>query len=137
MELSPLIAASRATAGFKADLDAFSAGRRVERIELRRPQPPLKVLRVLAQLLDAEPSLEIDRVEVEGVSGCSDFVGRVTVHVNGEVRHYDFEWCCRWRAEQEGWTDYFGFPDQMRAAREFEWRCFRRWEAVRTPALVN
>jgi hypothetical protein len=25
-------------------------------------------------------------------------------------------------------VDYFGFPDQVRAAQEFDWRCFRRWE---------
>ena len=40
---------------------------------------------------------------------------------------FSFTWCCRWRAEQEGWKDYFGFPDQIRAAREFGWDCFQRW----------
>ena len=43
---------------------------------------------------------------------------------------YEFVWDCRWRAEQEGWTDCFGFPDQIRAAREYDWRCFERWEPV-------
>lgn len=137
MELTPLIAASRASAPFKADLQAYYSGARAERIGLRRPQPPVKVLRVLAQLLESEPALEIERVELEGVSGCSDFAGRLAVHVRGEVRHYAFEWCCRWRAEQEGWTDYFGFPDQMRAAREYGWRCFKRWEAIEANALVS
>ena len=68
-------------------------------------------------------------------SGCSDFVGTVQVHTSSETRVYEFIWDCRWRAEQEGWTDCFGFPDQIRAAREYDWRCFVRWEPVAAPEL--
>ena len=39
-------------------------------------------------------------------------------------------WDCAWRAREMGWTDCFGFPDQMRAAREYDWRCFKSWQAV-------
>ncbi|HEX8695519.1 MAG TPA: hypothetical protein VF746_24110, partial [Longimicrobium sp.] len=44
-----------------------------------------------------------------------------------------FVWDCKWKAEQHGWHDYFGFPDQGRAAREFGYDCFRAWveEAVK------
>ena len=35
-----------------------------------------------------------------------------------DVRTVRFHWDCKWKAQQEGWSDYFGFPDQMRAARE-------------------
>ena len=45
-------------------------------------------------------------------------------------RQVRFHWDCKWRAQQEGWVDYFGFPDQIRAAREFGWRCFERWEPL-------
>ena len=38
-----------------------------------------------------------------------------------------FHWDCKWRAQQQGWVDYFGFPDQTRAAREFGFDCFRSW----------
>jgi hypothetical protein len=79
-------------------------------------------------LLTSESGLEIETVTIRGRSGCSDFVGTVDVQTSSGSLMFDFEWCCRWRAESEGWVDYFGFPDQMRAAQEFDWRCFRRWE---------
>jgi hypothetical protein len=53
---------------------------------------------------------------------------------DAELR-FAFTWCCAWRAEQEGWRDCFGFWDQARAAREFGYRCFSRWEAM-TPVLT-
>ena len=49
------------------------------------------------------------------------------------ARRVRFHWDCKWRALQEGWTDYFGFPDQVRAAREFGHDCFRLWEEERRP----
>jgi hypothetical protein len=83
---------------------------------------------VLTQLLAVEPALEIEQVVIRGMSGCSDFVGSVDVLTSSGTHVFEFTWCCRWRAESEGYRDYFGFPDQMRAAQEFDWRCFQRWE---------
>jgi hypothetical protein len=42
----------------------------------------------------------------------------------------EFAWDCRWRAQQQGWVDAFGFPDQIRAADEFGWNCFQHWQPV-------
>jgi hypothetical protein len=53
--------------------------------------------------------------------------GSVEAHADGVVRQWSFAWCCKWRAVEEGWVDCFGFPDQTRAAREFEYRCFETW----------
>lgn len=93
--------------------------------------PPVKVARVLRQLLaEAGEHAEIERIRVRGRSGCSDFTGTVEVFTASGSTTIEFVWCCRWRAEQEGWTDYFGFPDQMRAAREFDWRCFQVWNPI-------
>lgn len=119
---------SRATAAFKADVLAFCRGRHVQRVEVLGYIPHVKVERVLAQLLSAEPHLAIESAVVSGRSGCSDFSGRVDVQTESGPRSFNFVWDCRWRAEQEGWLDCFGFPDQMRAAREFGWQCFVRWQ---------
>jgi hypothetical protein len=119
---------SRATEGFKQAIAGFVAGDRPERVHLETYVPRVKVERLLMQLLSAEPSLEIEQVVIRGMSGCSDFVGSVDVRTPTGTHVFDFVWCCRWRAESEGYVDYFGFPDQLRAAREFDWRCFQRWE---------
>ena len=127
MVTDQLLARSRASDAFKRDLRQFAAGRRAARIETARFAPPIKVLRVITQLLHAAPDLAIDRVSIRAESGCSDFVGTAIVEADGGVREFEFVWDCRWRAVQEGWTDAFGLPDQIRAAHVFEWRCFAHW----------
>jgi hypothetical protein len=117
-----------ATDGFLTDIRRFMSGQPTERIKLESYVPRVKVRRLIAQLLEAEPSLEIEQIVIRGRSGCSDFVGSVDVHTSTGSHVFDFTWCCRWRAETEGYIDYFGFPDQVRAAEEFDWRCFQRWE---------
>jgi hypothetical protein len=129
-EIAALLDASRADEDFKRDLLAFAVGRPAARVTLLRPAPRLKVVRLLTHLLHAEPTLCVDRVTVEGVSGCSDFRGTLSVHCADGLRVWRFRWDCRWRAVQEGWHDGWGLPDQSRAAREFGWRCFERWEPV-------
>jgi hypothetical protein len=126
-ELAELLAESSATEAFKADVVRFLQSGSAERLHVRGFAPRVKVARLIKQVLANHPELDIDRVALEGQSGCSDFVGTVQVATTSETRVFDFVWCCRWRAEQEGWTDYFGFPDQMRAAKEYDWRCFRVW----------
>lgn len=126
---SQIIDDSRASAGFKDDLRRFIEGPEdVSSIVLLHRAPRVKVLRVIHHLLDAHPEFAVERVQVDGRSGCSDFVGTVMVEGDGESRTFEFAWDCRWKAEQEGWTDCFGFPDQIRAAAAFGWRCFARWE---------
>jgi hypothetical protein len=125
--LLPYLDAAAAHPELKSDVIAFLQGGRSARVQLDGHAPRVKVERVLTQLFHSHPELPIERVRVQGRSGCSDFVGTV-VAVTPEGEHrFDFTWCCAWRAEQEGWRDCFGFWDQARAAREFGWRCFARW----------
>lgn len=124
-----IVTRSRASARFKDDLHRFIEGHEdVRGIVLLHRAPRVKVLRVIHHLLDTHPELAIERVQVDGRSGCSDFTGTVHVEGDSESRTFEFAWDCRWKAEQEGWTDCFGFPDQIRAAEVFGWRCFARWE---------
>jgi len=128
--LLPYLEAADAHPELKADVLTFLEGAAANRVQLDGHAPRVKVERVLTQLFHAHPELKIERVRVQGRSGCSDFIGSV-VAVTPEAEHrFEFTWCCAWRAEQEGWRDCFGFWDQARAAREFGWRCFSRWEMV-------
>jgi hypothetical protein len=128
MELEDLLEASSATDSFKAAARAYWDYQDAPAIATTRHAPRVKVQRLLCQLLSAEPGLEIEAVVVDATSGCSDFKGTIRVEASGRSKVFDFLWDCQWRAREEGWVDYFGFPDQIRAAREFGWRCFARWE---------
>ena len=136
-DLEALLAASHATPAFRIDLAAFSMRQPTTRIQTAPGCPRVKVLRAIAQLLHAEPDLAVDRVEVRAVSGCADFVGSLTVTDADGVSHaFDFEWNCEWKARQLGYVDHFGFPDQIRAAQEFDWQCFERWSRAELPQSV-
>ncbi|MCC7053567.1 MAG: hypothetical protein IT355_09880 [Gemmatimonadaceae bacterium] len=127
-ELEPLLAASRATPAFRTDLAAFTDRRTAPRITAGGGSPRVKVLRTIAQLLHAEPAIEVDSVHVDAISGCADFVGQVLVtDVAGGQHRFAFEWNCEWKARERGYTDWFGLPDQIRAAQEFGWQCFSKW----------
>jgi hypothetical protein len=134
-ELEQILATSRAAEPFKNDVRKYLAGAGVDRIRVDGFAPSIKVKRLLAHILATESHLPIEQISLRARSGCSDFVGTVQLQTASETRVYEFVWDCRWRAEQEGWTDYFGFPDQIRAAREYDWRCFERWEPVATNAV--
>ncbi|HEY7236736.1 MAG TPA: hypothetical protein VH539_21430 [Gemmatimonadaceae bacterium] len=127
-ELETLLARSSAHEHFKADVRAYCSRGEATRIRVTGYIPRVKVQRLLKHMLATEPELAIDGVSVRGLSGCSDFSGTVEARTQGTTHVFDFGWCCRWRAEQEGWTDFFGLPDQIRAAQEFDWRCFHTWE---------
>lgn len=126
----PYLEAAAAHPQLKTDVLAFLQGGSASRVELDGHAPRVKIERVLTQLFAAHPDLEIQKVRVRGRSGCSDFVGSLVAVTPGAEHRFEFTWCCAWRAEQEGWRDCFGFWDQARAAREFGWRCFSRWEMV-------
>ena len=136
-EMEQILAKSRAAEPFKRAVRSYGSAGSCEQIRVHGFAPSIKVQRLLAHMLAAEPHLPIERVSLRGRSGCSDFVGTVQVHTASETRVYEFVWDCRWRAEQEGWKDCFGFPDQIRAAREYDWRCFERWEAVHIDSRVS
>jgi hypothetical protein len=135
MPLREYIQRSRATPAFLEAVAAFGrAGDPNERVRFDRYAPPVKVERTLTKLLEEYPDLPIERVEIEGSSGCEFFRGMLTVHAGEETRRIAFHWNCRWKAEQLGWRDYFGFADQTRAAREFGHDCFQEWaERVSAP----
>ena len=121
---------SRAADGFRAAVhDFLHRGLPNERVHFDGYAPAVKVERTLAKLLESLPELAIEAVEIDGRSGCEFFRGTATVRAaDGAELTVDFDWDCRWRAEQQGWTDFFGLPDQIRAAREFGYDCFRRWD---------
>jgi hypothetical protein len=123
-----ILTRSCATDQFKRDVLAFASRADAPSITLVRNAPRIKVIRLINKLLHEHPEWQVDRLRVDARSGCSDFVGTVTVEGGGQARVIDFAWDCRWRAEQEGWVDAFGFPDQIRAADEFGWKCFHHWQ---------
>ncbi len=136
-DIEQILAQSAATESFKADVRRFMARGAARAIQTPPYAPTVKVMRLLAQLLAAEPELAVERVRVDAVAGCSDFVGVVDVECEDTSRRFEFVWDCRWRAQQEGWTDYFGFADQVRAASEFGWRCFRVWRELEPVAAAD
>ena len=91
----------------------------------------MKVERVLTQLFHSHPDLPDRahrarrRAPVAPIS-----VGELTVDAGDATHRFAFTWCCAWRAREHGWKDCFGFWDQTRAAREYGWRCFERWESL-------
>jgi len=130
-DLERVLANSRAAEQFKAAVRNFCRGSVGDHIRVEDSVPSIKVRRVLTHILATEAHLPIERVALRARSGCSDFVGTIQVHTATETRAFEFVWDCRWRAELEGWTDCFGFPDQARAAREYDWRCFQVWKPGR------
>src|SRR5690606_5500825 len=96
-----LLAKSSATSDFVAAFTRFVADNKAsDHIAFGRGCPPVKVLRVLCQLLESHPELAIESTHVEGQSGCSDFRGTLKVTAGGSTHTFDFVWDCAWRAEQ-------------------------------------
>lgn len=131
MTLRDFAARSRATPAFLDAIDVFQRDHRPSKlVRFHERAPSVKVERALTQLIAKHPDLAIESVRVEGTSGCEFFRGEIHLVAHGEARCIRFHWDCRWKAEQMGWQDYFGYPDQIRAAREFGHDCFRDWEIV-------
>jgi len=126
-----LLANSSVTPEFRAALASF-----IQRpspnhvIGYNAVSPPVKVLRVISKLLASNPEWEVERLHVEGHSGCSDYHGMLDVWTRGrsEPTRVQFTWDCKVKAEEMGWVDSFGMADQIRAARTFGWDCFQRWQ---------
>ena len=131
MNIRDALQRSSATAAFRDGIQAFTrSGAPNERVSFDPFSPPVKVERTLIKMLELYPDLDIDRIEIRGSSGCEYFSGKLTIFALEGERQVRFHWDCKWRAQQEGWVDYFGFPDQTRAAREFGYDCFREWSEV-------
>jgi hypothetical protein len=126
--LDELLAASAATEDFKEAVRRLEAGKPDSRIKFNTGAPAVKVLRTISKLLETEPGLPIDRIDLTGRSGCSDFVGKISV--NNDVAVYEFTWDCAWRAKDQNLIDHFGYPDQIRAAREFKYQCFKKFSRL-------
>lgn len=128
---------SRATVSFRTAAAAFARdGRPNEQIRFNAYSPPVKVARTLTKMLEEHADLEVESVEIDAASGCEFYRGELRIHTPQGVRRVEFHWDCKWKAAQEGWTDYFGFPDQIRAAREFGYDCFRSWNAVEEKVMA-
>ena len=137
MTILNLLDRSAATATFREAVTGFLAkGHACERIVFSSGSPPVKVERALAKALVEYPHLPIESIEIRASSGCEYFRGTLYLRTASEERRVAFHWDCKWRAEQEGWRDWFGFPDQMRAAREFGWNCFRSWDEQEVVVLT-
>lgn len=138
MDLAQFVQRSRATPAFRAAVEQFRLdGEPNERVAFTLFSPPLKVERLLTRLLESLPELAIEAVRIQAASGCEYYRGMAQVRTaDGEYR-VEFHWDCRWRAQQQGWRDCFGFPDQGRAARVFGHDCFRRWEVAEVPVVAT
>ncbi len=124
-----VINSSSATDSFKKTVIQFQHQQApTAQIRFRSSNPPIKVLRVILGLLERFPELEVSDVDVDGVSGCSDYRGKISI--NSGEKTFDFVWDCAWKASEMGWKDYFGDPDQIRAARTFGFRCFKEFEEI-------
>jgi hypothetical protein len=125
---------SAATDPFRAAVEDFvRTGRSGALLRFGYGCPPVKVERTLMKVLEEYRTLPLESIEVDGASGCEFFRGTAILRAAGEERRVRFWWDCKWKAQQEGWTDWFGFPDQTRAAREFGHDCFRQF--AEEPAL--
>jgi hypothetical protein len=131
MSLQHYLGLSRASASFREAVNDFlHTGRSNPRLSFDVRSPAVKVERTLTKVLVEYPHLDIESIEIRGHSGCEYFRGELTLRTSGSEQVVAFHWDCRWRAEENGWVDYFGFPDQLRAAREYGWDCFRSWETL-------
>ncbi|MDQ3555555.1 MAG: hypothetical protein M3409_02085 [Gemmatimonadota bacterium] len=132
MNIATLLDHSRASDPFRVAVARFlESGRPCERVRFDLRAPSVKVERTITKILEAYGDLPIEAVELQASSGCEFFRGVALIRCAEEERHVEFHWDCKWRAEREGWTDCFGFVDQARAAREFGYDCFRRWNETR------
>jgi hypothetical protein len=127
-QLDKLLGGSKALEAFKAAVRRVARGDTDARIETRPVAPSIKVLRVLLKVLESYPECEISALQISGESTCSAYRGYVVIDP-GRIT-IEFDWDCRWKAEQQGWTAWYGAPDQSRAAREFGYQCFKRFQVA-------
>ncbi|MFQ5752327.1 MAG: hypothetical protein ACE5HI_10050 [bacterium] len=127
-KLKRLLKNSKATDSFKQALQKFLKGEESELIVYSPGSPAIKIIRVIMKLLEEYPDEAITEVNIQGVSSCSTYRGTLTC--GPEHIKIEFNWDCRWKAEQEGLKTWFGQPDQTKAARIFGHQCFEKFEKM-------
>ena len=128
--IEDLLERSKATADFKEAVRSFIERDDSDLIEYNAGGPKVKVERVITKLLEEYQDLPIERVVIDGSSGCEYYKGKLVFYAPKE-RVVSFYWDCSWRAIEAGYEDYYGFPDQARAAREFGYQCFREFREIK------
>jgi hypothetical protein len=127
-QLEDILSASAASDEFKDAVLQLKKGVSSPLVQYNPGVPAVKAIRGITKLLEAEPALAVESLKIQGSSGCSDFTG--TIEVNGGEAKFEFVWDCAWRAKEAKLTDHFGFPDQIRAAREFGYQCFQIFRRI-------
>ena len=125
--LTALLARSAARDVLEPAWADYCAGRPQHVIQVQGRPPVVKVERLLTKLLVELPDEPLERIVVDARSGCSSFTGRLQLEPSGVT--IEFDWDCAWKAQTVGYVSW-GAPDQQRAAREFGYDCFRRFERV-------
>src|SRR5687767_11283464 len=108
--LEQLLVDSKAAPEFKDAVRVLARSGVQDRIKFNAGSPPVKVLRLTMKILESLPEETISSLEVKGSSGCSNYIGSAVLQP-GNIQ-IQFDWDCRWMAEQVGWKDFFGEPDQ-------------------------
>lgn len=129
MDIKNFLNNSKATKEFKESVNDFLNGGKSDLIKYNLTAPRVKVERTLTKIVEELQDLPISKVEIDGSSGCEYFRGTAKIWAEEELS-IDFEWNCLWKAEEEGYKDYFGMPDQIRAAREFGYDCFKKFNVL-------
>ncbi|MCG8607205.1 hypothetical protein MJD09_19750 [bacterium] len=125
--IEELLRASKASQNFKTAVKEYLAGEDTSLIR-HTNAPRIKVIRVLAKLLEEYRDEPISNVHISGVSDCSSFSGILTFGpTNSKVA---FNWDCSWKAEQEGLQTWYGAPDQSKAVQIYGYQCFEKFEIV-------
>lgn len=126
--LDELLAGSAATEAFRQAVRALDARTDQDLIRSPDPDPPVKMQRLAMKLIEEYPDIAFETLDIYASSGCGNYTGKAVAEP-GSI-HFSFDWDCYWKAQQEGWKDAFGDPDQGRAARTFGYQCFRSFERL-------
>ncbi|KAA3619961.1 MAG: hypothetical protein DWQ05_04340 [Calditrichaeota bacterium] len=128
--LQELLNASRATDAFKSALTNFLKTPTANaNIRYQVGTPAVKIVRTIMKLLEEFPLLPIESVSIKANSGCSTFAGEI--HVEPENKKFKFLWDCQWRALENDVKNNWGMPDQIKAAQDFGYQCFKLFEEVK------
>ncbi len=126
-QLESLLKASKADPTFKQAVLDFAQEKDSALIKCA-PAPRIKILRVLMKLLESFPDEPITEVTIDGRSTCSSYSGRLIF--GPQQKTVRFNWDCHWKAQQEGFTTWYGAPDQSKAAMAFGYQCFEKFEVA-------
>lgn len=127
--LQELLSQSQATPAFKDMLEDFIVKPQPgNRIDYPLGTPAIKIVRTIMKLLEEHPEIAFDSVYIDGRSGCSTFAGEISVQP--QKRKFNFVWDCQWRAQESGLTNAWGMPDQVKAAQDFGYQCFQKFEEI-------